>query len=268
MRLIQKPNDQSGGIAALPVSVVYSSRTCFGRAEEDEEVELVVAQQQRVRAVVGRPHVEGGGGRGVDEHAVAAAAQEERDRLVHALGLHAVRVVRPQDDLLPALVEAGERLAGAEELLARPTARRRRRRSASSRSCAARTRRAARARGSPRSPRCAGCASGAAPRRRGTPRARASRGRSPSRRRSCSGIPLRPGSMAQDASRPGSRTSMSDSPSGPTRGPVRRRSLTVRGVTSWISNGSAGFVAYSLSGKTTPSNGRRTASMLLKAIRG
>jgi hypothetical protein len=61
---------------------------------------------------------------------------------------------------------------------------------------------------------------------------------------------------------------MSDSPSGRARGPVRRRSRTVRGDTSWISNGSAGFVAYSRSGNTMPAKGRSTASMLLKAIRG
>ena len=30
IRLIQKPKDHRGGIAALPVSVVYSSRTCLG----------------------------------------------------------------------------------------------------------------------------------------------------------------------------------------------------------------------------------------------
>ena len=38
-----------------------------------------------------------------------------------------------------------------------------------------------------------------------------------------------PPPCVQDESRPGLRTSMSDSPSGPTRGPVRRRSLTVVG---------------------------------------
>ena len=61
---------------------------------------------------------------------------------------------------------------------------------------------------------------------------------------------------------------MSDSPSGRPRGPVRMRRRTVRGETSWISKGRAGFVAYSLSGKTTPSNGRSTASVLSNAVRG
>src|SRR4051812_31511036 len=58
------------------------------------------------------------GGR-VQEHAVAAAAREERNGLVHARGLHAVRVVDPEHHLLAALVEASERFAAAENLLVR-----------------------------------------------------------------------------------------------------------------------------------------------------
>ena len=50
--------------------------------------------------------------------------------------------------------------------------------------------------------------------------------------------------------------------SAPTCGPVRRRIRTVRGDTNWMEKGSAGLMAYSPSGKVTPSKGRNTFSML------
>ena len=71
MRLIQKPNDQSGGIGDLPVTFVYSSSTCFGGADEREQIELVVSEQQLVAAMERRADVEGGRRRGVREHPVA-----------------------------------------------------------------------------------------------------------------------------------------------------------------------------------------------------
>jgi hypothetical protein len=43
---------------------------------------------------------------------------------------------------------------------------------------------------------------------------------------------------------------------------------TVRGETNWMENGSAGLMAYSPSGKVTPSKGGGPFSMLLKAMRG
>ena len=88
-------------------------------AEEDEQVQLVVAQLQRGGALVGRAEVEGGRSGSVDEHAIAAVAQEERDGFVHARALGALRVIDVEHDLLPALVQLGKRLAAAEELLSR-----------------------------------------------------------------------------------------------------------------------------------------------------
>ena len=87
----------------------------FGLAEEDEDVEVLVAGVDGVVAVEGLAEVEGDGRGGVDEHAVAAAGEEERDRLVHELVLHAHAVARPGVDALPALVEAREGLAAAED---------------------------------------------------------------------------------------------------------------------------------------------------------
>ena len=46
------------------------------------------------------------------------------------------------------------------------------------------------------------------------------------------------------------------------------RIRTVLGETNWIENGSDGSTAYSPSGKVTPLKGRRTGSMLSKAMRG
>ena len=54
----------------------------------------------------------------MQEHSIAAAAHEKRDRFVHSLILNAVGVARPQNEFLPALVEAGERFAAAKNLLA------------------------------------------------------------------------------------------------------------------------------------------------------
>ena len=50
------------------------------------------------------------------EHAIAVAAEEERNGFVHELVLDAHAVARPRVDLLTALVEARERLAAAENL--------------------------------------------------------------------------------------------------------------------------------------------------------
>ena len=122
MRLIQNPNDHSGGIGDLPVTFVYSSSTCFGVADEREQIQLVVSEQQRVAAVEGRADVERRRRRGVREQPVAAVAHEERDRLVHPFALGAVGVVDRQHQPLPALVEAREGLAAAEQLLASPRA--------------------------------------------------------------------------------------------------------------------------------------------------
>ena len=72
----------------------------------------------------------------------------------------------------------------------------------------------------------------------------------------------------QELSRGGSPTSIGEGCSGATCGPVRMRMRTVRGETNWMENGSAGLTAYSPSGNVTPSNGRSTFSMLLKAMRG
>src|SRR5918997_2416928 len=86
------------------------------RPEEDEEVELLVTEVENVRPIVGAPKVEGHGSAAVDKHAVTRATHEERYRLVHIRGLSAVRVDRPQRDLLAALIEAREGLPAAEEL--------------------------------------------------------------------------------------------------------------------------------------------------------
>src|ERR1039457_4861322 len=66
----------------------------------------------------------------------------------------------------------------------------------------------------------------------------------------------------QEVSRGGSPTSMGEGSSARTCGPVRRRIRTARGDTNWMEKGSAGLMAYSPSGKVTPSNGRNTFSML------
>ena len=87
-------------------------------AQEDEQVQLVVAQHQRVGKTIGGAEVECGGRGSMHEHAVSTAAHEERDGFVHAPGFHAVGIVGPQHNFLAALVEPRERLAAAEQLLA------------------------------------------------------------------------------------------------------------------------------------------------------
>ncbi len=110
----ERPQRWHGGLAG---NVGVLVQDVLGRAEKDEQVERIVAQQQLVREAVGSSEIEGGGRRGVDEHAVAAAAHEERDRLVHASAFDAVGVVGPEDDFLAALIEAREGFAAAEQFL-------------------------------------------------------------------------------------------------------------------------------------------------------
>src|SRR5690606_10023976 len=88
-----------------------------GLAQEDEEVECLVAGVDDRGLVEVVPEVEGDRRTGVGEDAVAVAAQEERDRLVHPPGLRAHRVPDEQVELQPALVQPGERFAGAEDFL-------------------------------------------------------------------------------------------------------------------------------------------------------
>jgi hypothetical protein len=61
--------------------------------------------------------IESRGGGGVKEHAVTPAAHEERNGFIHAVMLDPMSVVGPQDDLLTALIETGERFPAAEDLL-------------------------------------------------------------------------------------------------------------------------------------------------------
>ena len=89
-----------------------------GRPQENEQVKFVIPEHQRVDAVERMAEVAGDGRGGVQEHAIAAAAHEKRDGLVHPLVLDAVGIVRPQDDFLAAFVQAGERFAAAENLFA------------------------------------------------------------------------------------------------------------------------------------------------------
>ena len=59
MRLIQRPNDQSGGTGLRPVTAVYSLTHVLRLAEEHEQVEqLVVDVDRRVRWSYSRADVE------------------------------------------------------------------------------------------------------------------------------------------------------------------------------------------------------------------
>jgi hypothetical protein len=97
-----------------------------GAADEHEQVEVLVACVHDARLIEGVAEVEGDRCAGMDEHAVAGAAQKEGDWLVHPGCLRAHRVAGVRDDFLAPLVQAGERLAGAEQLFIRqePEARR------------------------------------------------------------------------------------------------------------------------------------------------
>ena len=117
-RLIHRPNDHSGGMGDLPVSFVYSSRISLGvprKTNRSSSSSPIISELMPLKIMA---EIAGDRRGGVQEHAVAAAAHEERDRLVHPLVLNAVGVVGPQHDLLAALVEAGERFAAAENFFA------------------------------------------------------------------------------------------------------------------------------------------------------
>jgi hypothetical protein len=89
------------------------------RADEKEQVELVVAEVDNRRPVVRVPEVESDRRAGVHEDAVATTAHKERDGFVHVGRLGAVRVVGPQHQLLSPLVQAGKGLSTTEKLLPR-----------------------------------------------------------------------------------------------------------------------------------------------------
>ena len=90
----------------------------LGRTEKDKQIQLVIAEHHRIDPAEIIAEITGDGRTGVHEHAVAAAAHEKRNRLVHPLVLDAVGVVRPKHQPLPPLVQTGERFAAAENLLA------------------------------------------------------------------------------------------------------------------------------------------------------
>ena len=88
----------------------------FGAAKKDEEIEVLVAVINHVVGVVALAEIKRHRRACVNEHAVAVAAHEERNRLVHILVLHAHAIACVSDDLLAALVQARERFAAAENL--------------------------------------------------------------------------------------------------------------------------------------------------------
>jgi hypothetical protein len=87
-------------------------------AEEEEEIEGVLAGGEDGARGVGRAEVHRDGRRGVEEHAVAAAAEEKRHRLVGRGAFRAEGVGGGKDEALPAFVEGGEGFATAEDVFA------------------------------------------------------------------------------------------------------------------------------------------------------
>ena len=86
-------------------------------AQEDEEIEDLVARINHGVLIKIMAEIERDRRARVHEHAVPVAAQEKRDGLVLPVILHALAVAQIHDQLLAALVQARERLAGAEDLL-------------------------------------------------------------------------------------------------------------------------------------------------------
>src|SRR6185369_3277076 len=81
----------------------------FWLAEEDEEIEVLVARIDHVVRVVEFADVEGQRRARVYKHAVPVTAQKEWDGLVHEFVLRAHAVARRDQNFLPTLVEARKR---------------------------------------------------------------------------------------------------------------------------------------------------------------
>src|SRR5215213_393346 len=112
----KRPEWRDGG---APGERCVLGEDLLGSTEKEEQIELVVAQVDYIRLVVRAAKVEGERRARVDEHPVAAAAQEEGYRLVHVRRLGTVGVVGVEDQLLATLVQACEGLPAPKELLVR-----------------------------------------------------------------------------------------------------------------------------------------------------
>ena len=112
----KRPQRRHRGLAG---DVGVFIQNIFGFAEKHKQIQLVIADHQRIDAVEVFAEITGYRCGGVHKHAITPAAHEEWDRLVHRFIFHPVGVIGPQDHLLAPFIQAGKRFAAAEYFFSR-----------------------------------------------------------------------------------------------------------------------------------------------------